>query len=72
MLERGIYMKKLNLIILAIFITLLGTSFVNSFYSSKKNSNGVIEDKIEYVEVEKEKVLFLGDSITDLYNLNKH
>ncbi len=62
-------MKKLNLIILAIFITILGTSLVNSFQASKKASNIDLEEKIKYVEVKKEKILFLGDSITDLYNL---
>jgi lysophospholipase L1-like esterase len=62
-------MKKLNLVILAIFITILGTSLVNSFHASKKASNIEPEEKIKYVEVKKEKVLFLGDSITDLYNL---
>ena len=62
-------MKKLNLVILAISITILGTSLVNSFYVSKKSSSSDTEEVIKYVEVKKEKVLFLGDSITDLYNL---
>jgi len=62
-------MKKINLIVLAILLTVLGTSLVNSFHASKKASDIEPEEKIKYVEVNKEKILFLGDSITDLYNL---
>lgn len=63
-------MKKLNLIILALFITVLGTSLVNSFSASKKASNIEPEEVIRTIKVDKEKVLFLGDSITDMYDLN--
>ena len=64
--------KRINLVILSAFVIVFGISLINIHSLSKKKNKVEIKEVIKEVEVKKEKVLFLGDSITDMYDLKSY